>query len=77
VDAQARGIGRYIDVSMTDSLLAHTVLALSAMAGSGRTAPRGEHMLSGGLPCYGYYRTLDGRYLAGWRAGAKVLGAAV
>ena len=21
-------------------------------------------MLSGGLPCYGYYRTLDGRYLA-------------
>jgi alpha-methylacyl-CoA racemase len=64
VDAQARGIGRYIDVSMTDSLLAHSVLALSAMSGSGRTAPRGEDMLSGGLPCYGYYRTLDGRYLA-------------
>jgi crotonobetainyl-CoA:carnitine CoA-transferase CaiB-like acyl-CoA transferase len=64
VDAQARGFGRYIDVSMTDSLLAHSVLALSAMAESGRTAPRGEDMLSGGLPCYGYYRTLDGRYLA-------------
>src|SRR6516225_5631549 len=64
VDAQARGIGRYVDVSMTDSLLAHSVLALSAMAGSGRTAPRGEDMLSGGLPCYGYYRTLDARYLA-------------
>ena len=64
VDAQARGIGRYVDVSMTDSLLAHSVLALSALAGSGRTAPRGEDMLSGGLPCYGYYRTLDGRYLA-------------
>ena len=64
VDAQARGIGRFIDVSMTDSLLAHSVLAMSAMAGSGRTAPRGEDMLSGGLPCYGYYSTLDGRYLA-------------
>jgi alpha-methylacyl-CoA racemase len=64
VDAQARGIGRYVDVSMTDSVLAHSVLALSAMVGSGRTAPRGEDMLSGGLPCYGYYRTLDGRYLA-------------
>jgi crotonobetainyl-CoA:carnitine CoA-transferase CaiB-like acyl-CoA transferase len=45
VDAQARGIGRYIDVSMTDSLLAHSVLALSTMAGSGRTTPRGEDIL--------------------------------
>lgn len=64
VDAQARGIGRYIDVSMTDSLLAHSVLTLSALAESGGTVPRGEGMLSGGVPCYGYYRTLDGRYLA-------------
>jgi crotonobetainyl-CoA:carnitine CoA-transferase CaiB-like acyl-CoA transferase len=64
VDAQARGTGRYVDVAMTDSLMAHSVLALSAMTASGRTAPRGEDMLSGGLPCYNYYRTGDGRYLA-------------
>jgi alpha-methylacyl-CoA racemase len=64
VDAQARGTGRYVDVAMTDSLMAHSVLALSAMTASGRTAPRGEDMLSGGLPCYNYYRTADGRYLA-------------
>ena len=64
VDAQARGMGRYVDVAMTDSLMAHSVLALSAMTASGRTAPRGEDMLSGGLPCYNYYRTGDGRYLA-------------
>ena len=64
VDAQACGTGRYVDVAMTDSLLAHSVLALSAMADSGRTAPRGEDLLSGGLPCYNYYRTSDGRYLA-------------
>jgi crotonobetainyl-CoA:carnitine CoA-transferase CaiB-like acyl-CoA transferase len=64
VDAQARGAGRYVDVAMTDSLMAHSVLALTAMNGSGRTAPRGEELLSGGLPCYNYYRTGDGRYLA-------------
>jgi alpha-methylacyl-CoA racemase len=64
VDAQARGMGRYVDVAMTDSLMAHSVLALSRMAGSGGTAPRGEDMLSGELPCYNYYRTGDGRYLA-------------
>jgi alpha-methylacyl-CoA racemase len=64
VDAQARGVGRYVDVAMTDSLMAHSVLALSAMAASGQTAARGEDMLSGGLPCYNYYRAADGRDLA-------------
>lgn len=64
VDAQTRGAGRYVDVSMTDSLMAHSVLALARLVESGNTAPRGEDLLSGGLPCYGYYTTSDGRYLA-------------
>jgi alpha-methylacyl-CoA racemase len=64
MDAQTRGMGRYVDVAMTDSLMAHSVLALSTITGSGRTVPRGEDMLSGGLPCYNYYSTGDGRYLA-------------
>lgn len=55
VEAQVRGTGRYVDVSMTDSLLAHAVVPLAA---------RGEAVLSGGLPCYNYYRTADDRYLA-------------
>jgi len=64
VDAQSRGVGRYVDISMTDSLMAHSVLALSAMGFFGQTAPRGRDLLSGGMPCYGYYQTSDGRYLA-------------
>jgi len=64
VDAQVHGRGRYIDVSMTDSVMAHAVLALATLTSSGRTAPRGEDLLSGGVPCYNYYRTQDGRYLA-------------
>lgn len=49
------GAGGYIDVSMTDSLLAHAAVPLAA---------RGARPLSGDLPCYNYYRTRDGRYLA-------------
>jgi alpha-methylacyl-CoA racemase len=64
VDVQMHGKGRYIDVSMTDSVMAHAVLALAALTSSGHTTPRGEDLLSGGVPCYNYYRTLDGRYLA-------------
>jgi len=64
IDAQARGRGHYIDVSMTDSLLAHSVLPLATMTASCQLAPRGEDMLSGGLACYNYYRAQDGRYLA-------------
>jgi crotonobetainyl-CoA:carnitine CoA-transferase CaiB-like acyl-CoA transferase len=49
------GAGSYIDVSMTDSLLAHAVVPLAA---------NGAQPLSGGLPCYNYYRAADGRWLA-------------
>ena len=64
VDAQAHGTGRYIDVSMTGSLLAHSVVALASMTASGEPPERGGSLLSGGSACYNYYRTLDGRYLA-------------
>jgi alpha-methylacyl-CoA racemase len=63
VDAQTNGAGRYIDVSMTDSVLAHAMLPLAALA-SEDARPRGEDLLSGGAPCYNYYRTREGRYLA-------------
>jgi alpha-methylacyl-CoA racemase len=64
LEAQATGAGRYIDVSMTDSLLAHAVLPLAALHAAGQAAPRGEGLLTGGAPCYNYYPTRDGRYLA-------------
>jgi alpha-methylacyl-CoA racemase len=64
IDAQTRGAGRYIDVSMTDSLLAHALLPLAALSANGHAAPRGEDLLTGGAPCYNYYRARDGRYLA-------------
>lgn len=66
VDAQRSGKGRYVDVSMTDSALAHMVMALSGMDsyGQGKPAQRGRDFTSGRLPCYGVYETADARHLA-------------
>lgn len=65
-DAQRTGHGRFVDVSMTDAVLAHSVAAMAAVQtyGNGRPVPRGEDFTSGRLPCYGVYETADGRYLA-------------
>jgi crotonobetainyl-CoA:carnitine CoA-transferase CaiB-like acyl-CoA transferase len=62
--AVRQGTGRYVDVAMTDSVLAHEVLALGALDDTGRVALRGEDWLTGGVPCYGVYETRDGGWLA-------------
>lgn len=64
LDAQRSGLGRYVDVAMTDSVLAHAVLPLAAHLDHGHTVPRGGDFLSGGLPCYHLYRTSDGGHMA-------------
>ena len=64
VDAQRTGLGRYVDVSMTDCALAHSLIPMIAQAETGATRPRGEDFISGGLPCYGLYATADDRYMA-------------
>jgi crotonobetainyl-CoA:carnitine CoA-transferase CaiB-like acyl-CoA transferase len=64
VAAQRTGIGRYVDISMAHQVLRHNVLAASTLATRGRVAPPGRDLLSGGAPCYGAYRTADGRHLA-------------
>ncbi|MDX1487545.1 MAG: CaiB/BaiF CoA-transferase family protein, partial [Acidiferrobacterales bacterium] len=64
VDAQRTGHGRYVDVSMTDCALAHSLIPMITQVETGSTRPRGEDFISGGLPCYGIYATADDRYLA-------------
>jgi alpha-methylacyl-CoA racemase len=64
VGAQRTGRGRYVDIAMADASLAHNIFALHALAQWGRTLPRGEDLLTGGVPCYGVYGTQDGRWLA-------------
>jgi len=64
LDARATGRGRFVDVAMTDGVLAHAILPLLGVLEHGRTPPRGTGMLSGGLACYNRYRTRDGRWMA-------------
>ena len=64
LDAQRSGEGRYIDVAMTDSVLAHAYFAMLRLHDAGQPAPRGTDLLNGGLPCYATYRCADGRHMA-------------
>ena len=62
--AQRTGAGRYIDVAMADAVLAHEIFPLGALQDAGVVPPRGEDLLTGGVPCYGVYETQDGGFLA-------------
>ena len=64
IGAKATGQGSYVDVAMTDAVLAHTIFPLVTTLVAGQPAPRGADLLTGGVPCYGVYRTADDRYLA-------------
>lgn len=64
LNSRQTGEGRYLDVAMTDCALAHNVMPLMAFNDHGATAGRGQDGLTGGLPWYNVYATLDGRYLA-------------
>jgi crotonobetainyl-CoA:carnitine CoA-transferase CaiB-like acyl-CoA transferase len=64
LEAQRSGHGRQIDVSMTDSVLAHTYFSMLRLHDTGTPAARGADLLSGGLPCYAVYRCADGRHMA-------------
>ncbi len=64
VGARTTGRGRFVDISMTDAVFAHAYSPLLTTLVAGRTAPRGEDLLSGALPGYGLYRTADDRYMA-------------
>ena len=78
--AAKTGNGTHVDVAMTEGSLAHNIFALHAIQTFGRARARGSDLLTGGVPCYGIYATLDGRHLAVgalehkfWRALCEVL----
>jgi crotonobetainyl-CoA:carnitine CoA-transferase CaiB-like acyl-CoA transferase len=61
--AQRTGVGRYVDVAMTDGLLAHHFFAHAELDG-GSTPVAERSLLTGGTPCYRVYETADGGELA-------------
>ena len=57
------GVGRHLDVSMTDGALGLLHMQLAA-AWAGQPLHPGSGPLSGAYPCYSVYRTSDGRQVA-------------
>ena len=63
-DAARSGRGRHLDIAMADGALAHAVMPLATLAAHGSTRRAGGDTLTGGLACYGQYRTADDRFVA-------------
>ncbi|HEX7156047.1 MAG TPA: CaiB/BaiF CoA-transferase family protein [Burkholderiaceae bacterium] len=61
--AQRSGQGAWVDVAMTDGLLAHHFFP-HAQLDTGSVPLGGATLLSGGAPCYRLYEAADGRQLA-------------
>ncbi|MFC1824522.1 CaiB/BaiF CoA transferase family protein [Thermodesulfobacteriota bacterium] len=64
IGRQKTGKGKYIDVSMMDSVFSLMVIGLGTLFGNNETTGRGEGLLTGGTPCYDVYETKDGRFMA-------------
>jgi alpha-methylacyl-CoA racemase len=64
IGAKASGQGRFVDVSMTDTVFAHNIMPLVAVNNFSRPAAPGRDLLTGGVPCYNVYRTSDDRFMA-------------
>lgn len=61
------GVGKHLDISMTDGAVAFQHLQLAGrmvMGGEAGPLRRGKEALNGGYGCYGVYRTADDRFLA-------------
>ena len=66
-ERQRTGVGRLVDISMTDGSMAFLHMHLAArlaMGAEGAPLQRGVETLNGGYPCYGVYRCADDKYLA-------------
>ncbi len=63
VHRQRTGEGQYIDVAMTDGVMAFNAMVGAAYLSDGQERPREGHMLNGGS-LYDFYETKDGRHVS-------------
>ncbi|HEU0200296.1 MAG TPA: CaiB/BaiF CoA-transferase family protein [Burkholderiaceae bacterium] len=63
LSAQRTGVGRHVDVAMTDGVLAHHIFA-HAMLDASMTPVAEQTLLTGGVACYRIYECADARFVA-------------
>ena len=61
---QKTGKGQYIDISMTDGMVAFLPIALHFQQLTGKDPQRADALLSHRYACYNTYETSDGRFLS-------------
>jgi crotonobetainyl-CoA:carnitine CoA-transferase CaiB-like acyl-CoA transferase len=64
VARERTGQGAHLDISMTEGALALLAAELGTVEPGSPPPSRGTAVLTGGLACYGVYRTADDKYLA-------------
>ncbi len=64
MERERTGRGRYLDMSLLDSVSALLALPLAEWWTAGRLPQRGNMLLSGRQACYNIYQTADGGYMA-------------
>ena len=62
--AEQSGRGTHIDVSMCEGALSFLIPELGNRLAATTPPQRGAELLTGGVACYGVYRTADGRFLS-------------
>lgn len=61
---QADGLGRHLDVSVADGVLALMALSVDEFLATGATVETGSNLLLGRYACYDTYQAGDGKWLA-------------
>jgi crotonobetainyl-CoA:carnitine CoA-transferase CaiB-like acyl-CoA transferase len=63
-ERERTGCGRHVDVAIAEAALALGHLGAATNLLAGTPFARGTGLLNGAVPCYGVYRTADGRQVA-------------
>jgi crotonobetainyl-CoA:carnitine CoA-transferase CaiB-like acyl-CoA transferase len=64
LDVARGGVGRHLDVSMTDGAISWLAVALAQQAAEGAVGPRAMQRLTGRYACYRVYRCADGGHMS-------------
>ncbi|MEJ2718731.1 MAG: CaiB/BaiF CoA-transferase family protein [Deltaproteobacteria bacterium] len=64
IQRERTGRGQFVDVSMFDGSLALATMAFTGIETGMEKPKAGEMLLTGRVPCYGLYRTKEGRYMS-------------
>ncbi len=64
IHRQRTGKGQFVDVSMLDGSFSLATMVFSGVESGWDKPEPGRMFLTGRMPCYGLYRTKDGRYMS-------------